>query len=234
MAVEVAGAGAGRRKASPVVAAVSGGVFVLALLVGFFLAPAAPSPWSARLRVHEFFVAHHDATLNQSFFVHGVAGVALAVLVVALWRMFANVEGRVARPLLLVAGLGAALASFVQLDVVMRIEHHIENEVGTRQTDRLFDALNRAGASKLVLLAVAIGATSLLIARSTVLPRWLAGVGCAAVPVLVLAAVGLAEGPSVPAALSVWVPALVVWTAATGVLTMRGALASRSRFTPSA
>ena len=220
MAVQVAG----RRDAPPVVAAVSGGVFVLALLVGFFLAPAAPSPWSARLRVHEFFVAHHDAALNQSLFVHGVAGVALAVLVVALWRMFAGVDARVGRPLLLVAGLAASLASFVQLVVVLRIEHHIEHGIGVRYTDVLFDSLNRVGASKLVLLAVAIAATSLLIVRSSVLPRWLAAVGGAAVPVLVLAAVGLAEGPSVPAVLAVWVPALILWTTATGFLTIRGAL----------
>src|SRR4051794_35317102 len=67
-------------------AAVAGGGFLVALLAGALVAPAAPPPLSSRLRVHEYFVAHHDAALNQSFFVHGVAGIAVVALVVALWR----------------------------------------------------------------------------------------------------------------------------------------------------
>jgi len=154
------------------VAAGAAGVLLLALAAGALIAPSAPSPLSHRLRVHAYFVAHHDAALNQSFLVHGVAGVALAVLVVALWSGFVH------RRVFLVAGLAAAVASFVQLFIVLRIEHHIESGVGVRQTDALFDALNQAGALKLGLLAIAVAAAS------SFLPRRLRWMAWAVVPVL--------------------------------------------------
>jgi len=146
-----------------VVATGAAGVLALALAAGALIAPSAPSPLAHRLRVHEYFVAHHDAALNQSILVHGVAGVALAVLVVALWRGFVH------RHLFLVAGLAAAVASFVQLSVVFRIEHHIESGVGVRQTDALFDTLNRTGALKLGFLAIAVAAVSSFLPRRL---RW--------------------------------------------------------------
>jgi len=68
-----------------VVATGAAGVLALALAAGALIAPSAPSPLAYRLRVHEYFVAHHDAALNQSILVHGVAGVALAVLVVVVY-----------------------------------------------------------------------------------------------------------------------------------------------------
>src|SRR5947208_10753050 len=99
MGPEETGGGAAR------VAAGAGGVFVPALIAGALVAPAAPWLLSSRLRVHEYFVAHHVAALNQSLLVHGVAGVALVVLVVALWRMFLPFAwAGVARRCLLAAG----------------------------------------------------------------------------------------------------------------------------------
>src|SRR5437588_2107920 len=149
-----------------VVATGAAGVLALALAAGALIAPSAPSPLAHRLRVHEYFVANHDAALNQSVLVHGVAGVALAVLVVALWRMSGpGLAGRV----FVACGLAAAAASFVQLDIVFRIEHHIESGVGVRQTDVLFDSLNRAGALKLTLLAVAAVAALSFVPRQL---RW--------------------------------------------------------------
>src|SRR5436305_13984789 len=77
-------------------AVAAGGLFVLSLLAGAVLAPAAPSPLASRLRVHEYFVANHDAALNQYLLVHGVAGIAVAVLVVALRRLLdAGLAGQV-------------------------------------------------------------------------------------------------------------------------------------------
>jgi len=154
------------------VAAGAASALLVALAAGAVIAPSAPSPLSHRLRVHEYFVAHHEAALNQSLFVHGVAGVALAVLVVALWRGFVH------RRLFLVAGLAAAAASFAQLFIVFRIEHHIESGVGVRQTDLLFDALNRTGALKLGLLAIALAAAT------SFLPRRLRWAAWTVVPVL--------------------------------------------------
>src|SRR5258708_3950196 len=124
----------------PAAAAAAGGLFLLALAAGTLLAPAAPPPYASPLRVHEYFVAHPAAVPTRSRLVPGVAGVALVVLAVSLWRMF---DAGVRRAVFLVSGLSAAAASFLQLDIVLHIENHIENGVGVRRTDALFDALNR-------------------------------------------------------------------------------------------
>jgi hypothetical protein len=179
----------------PAVAAVAAGALLLAVATGALVAPSAPAPFSHRLRVHEYFVANHDAALNQSLLVHGVAGVALLVLVIALWRAFAP---GLARTLFLCSGVAAAAASFAQLDIVFRIESHIESGVGVRQTDALFDALNRACALKLGLLAVALAAALLLVTHSARAPRWVPWAGYALVAVLAVSAVALVT--SVPSA----------------------------------
>ncbi|MBV8984653.1 MAG: hypothetical protein JO248_09465 [Acidimicrobiia bacterium] len=202
----------------PAVAAGAGGLFVVALVAGALVAPAAPAPLSSRMRVHEYFVAHHEAAFNQSLLMHGVAGVALAALVVALWRMFSGLAwAGVARRCLAVAGSVAVAASFFQLWVVLRIEHHIEHEIGVRRTDALFDALNRACAVKLIALAVAVGAATWLLSKSPAVRRSMAWVGYVAAPVLALAAVGLVvKGPAQRTLLWLWVPMVIAWVAATG------------------
>src|SRR5438270_1779365 len=182
----------------PTVAAVAGAVLLAALLIGSMAAPAGPAPLATRLRVHEYFVAHYTAALNQSYLLSGVAGAALAVLAVALWRSFAGVvRGRTVPRVLLGAGLAAAVASFVQLAFMLRIERHITRGVGMRRTDFLFDAMNRTGSAKLVLLAIAVGAGCVLAARSDTLPRWVRWVGYALVPVLAVGALAsVVSGPT--------------------------------------
>jgi hypothetical protein len=200
-----------RRDLSPRIAAVAGGVLLVALAAGAVVAPSAPPPLSPRLRVHEYFVANHDAALNQSFFVHGVAGIALVVLVVALWR------AGVHRRLFVAAGLAAAVASLVQLFLVFRIEQHIESGVGVRQTDALFDALNQAGALKFAFLAVAVLAVSSLVSAV-----WVKRAGYAVAPFLALAAVALlTRGPGLRVVLLLSLPVLMVWLASASTAVYR-------------
>jgi hypothetical protein len=207
------------------VAAVSGSAFLLALLLGSEAAPDGPALLASRLRVHEYFVAHHHAALNQSFVLDGLAGAALAVLAVALWRSFAGVpRGRAASVALLGAGLAAAAASFVQLVLMVRIERHITREVGVRRTDFLFDAMNRTGSAKLVLLAIAVGAASVLAARSGAFPRWVRWVGYALVPVLGFGALAsVVSGPTLATFFALSLPLLMVWVAATSLVLWRPA-----------
>jgi hypothetical protein len=200
MAAEVTAFSAGFAQADgqerwPIVAAVAGATLLVAVAAGALVAPSAPAPFSHRLRVHEYFVANHDAALNQSLLVHGVAGVALLVLVVALWRAFAP---GLARTLFISSGVAAAAASFAQLDIVFRIESHIEGGVGVRQTDALFDALNRACALKLGLLALALVAALSLVTHSSRALRWLPAAGYALAAVLAISALALVT--SVPSA----------------------------------
>ena len=106
------------------VAAMAGGVFVAALAIGAVLAPAGPGPFAARMHVHEYFVSNYKPVLQQSYFIHGLAGVAIVVLAVALWRSFADVpRSRVARRVLIRAH--QAEFSFIQPS---RDDHHQGDE----------------------------------------------------------------------------------------------------------
>src|SRR5205085_6057511 len=210
----------------PTVAAVAGAVLLAALLIGSMSAPAGPAPLATRLHVHEYFVAHYRAALNQSYLVHGVAGAALAVLAVALWRSFAGVaaSGRAIRGVLLGAGLAAAAASFVQLDLMLRVGRHITRGVGTRRTDFLFDAMNRTGSAKLVFLAVAVGAACVLAARSGGFPRSVRWVGYALVPVLGFGALAsVVSGPALATLFALALPIVLLSVAATTVVLWRPA-----------
>jgi hypothetical protein len=202
------------------VAAVAGALFLSAMLLGSEAAPDGPALFASRLRVHEYFVAHSHAALNQSFVLDGLAGVALVVLTVALWRSFAGVpRGRAASVALLGAGLAAAAASFVQLVFMLRIERHITREVGVRRTDFLFDAMNRTGSAKLVLLAIAVGAACVLAARSDTFPRWVRWVGYALVPVLGFGALAsVVSGPTLATFFALSLPLLMLWVAATSLM----------------
>src|SRR4051812_22150356 len=91
----------------------AGLVYVAAWLIGLATAPSAPSHDAADATIHAFYVDNGSAALLQATPVHGIAGVALAVFIVALVRRVAVAPGR-HRTLVLVAGLAAAAVSLIQ------------------------------------------------------------------------------------------------------------------------
>ena len=52
----------------------AGIVYVLAWLIGLFLAPSAPDPFGSAGTINAYFSAHRSAAMIQSVFIHGVLG----------------------------------------------------------------------------------------------------------------------------------------------------------------
>jgi len=198
-------------------------VYVLAWIVGLAIAPSAPKPSASDAKVQAFFVHHHWVTTSQALLVHGVAGVALAVLVVTLARWLDGGDADPTRRLFVSAGLAAALLSLIQVGMEIGINRNVAGSGGAETTAALFHAVNIADLVKLVLLAIAIAAATMLGLRMRVFGARMQWLGYVLPPLLVIGGLafvidsGVLEG-----ALEVSLILLLVWAASIGVIAMRG------------
>jgi hypothetical protein len=103
-------------------------VYVAAWLIGLATAPSAPSSYAADTTIQAFYADNGSAALLQATLVHAIAGVALAVFVVALAR---HLDAR--NTLVMAAGLGAAAVSLVQY--AMEIGLNQAADAGSYQRD---------------------------------------------------------------------------------------------------
>lgn len=86
----------------------AGIAYVLAWLIGLFLAPSAPDPFGSAGTIDAYFSAHRPAAMIQSVLIHGLAGVALLGLAAALWGYLAAAgDTAVPRRVMLAAGVSA-------------------------------------------------------------------------------------------------------------------------------
>jgi hypothetical protein len=223
MATEV-GPGSATADTRPVASAAvrwgawAGIVYVLAWLAGLLLAPSAPDPFGSAGTINAYFSAHRAAAMVQSVFVHGLAGVALLGLTVALWCYLAAGDTTVPRKLMLVAGVLAAAVSFLQVAFMIGIYLHVGQHGGADGTRALFNAINNADTVKLILLAVLVGAASWAASRNGALARWLIWTGAITAVFLVVGGLAfLVNSGALNLALDVSLPLLLLWAAAVSI-----------------
>ena len=196
----------------------AGIVYVLAWLIGLFLAPSAPEPFGSAGTINAYFTAHRPAAMIQSLFIHGLAGVALLGLTAALWTYLNAGDTAVPRKLMLAAGVLAAAVSFLQVAFMIGIYVHVGQHGSAGGTRTLFNAINKADTIKLILLAVFVGAASWAAARNGALPRWVAWLGAVTVVFLVVGGLAfLVNSGVLNLALDVSLPLLLLWTAAVSI-----------------
>jgi len=187
-------------------------------LIGLFLAPSAPDPFGSAGTINAYFSAHRPAAMIQSVFIHGLAAVALLGLTAVLWSYLAAGDTAAPRRLMLVAGVLAAVVSFLQVGFMIGIYVHVGQHGGADGTRALFDAINKADTVKLILLAVFVGAGSWAGSRSRALPRWVAWEGAVTVVFLVMGGLAFVVNSGVlNAALVVSLPLLLLWAAAASI-----------------
>jgi len=215
-------AAAGGRPAAPSAAvrwgAWAGIAYVLAWLIGLFLAPSAPDAFGSAGTINAYFSAHRSAALIQSVFVHGLAGVALLGLTAALWSYLAAGDTAVPRKVMLAAGVLAAAVSYLQVAFMIAIYVHVGRHGSADGTRTLFNAINKADTVKLILLAVFVGAASWAASRNGALPRWVIWTGAVTVVFLVVGGLAFVVKSGVlNAALDVSLPLLLLWAAAASI-----------------
>src|SRR4051812_42349103 len=131
-------------------ASVAGAVYVAAWICGLLVLPSAPSATGAAEVLHGFYAAHAPAIVVQALLVHGLAGVALAVLAPTLPGA-ARVGGRVAVAVR-VSGWAAAAVSLGQVALTLAAVLG-SADAAPATTRALVHAVDLADAVKLVLLA---------------------------------------------------------------------------------
>jgi hypothetical protein len=202
--------------------ATAGSAYVAAWVIGLATAPAAPGADAADATIQRFYAGHGAATLFQATLVHGIAGVALAVFVVALARRVAPAGVDSLRTVLVAAGLAAAAVSLLQYAMEIGLNRvagsgHVSNSA------TLFHAVNVADTLKLVLLAVAIAAATRPAAGGLALPRWVRGLGWVLPPVLVVGgAAFVINSDGLSAVLAVSLVLLLLWVGAVTYAVTRG------------
>jgi len=191
-------------------------VYVAAWLIGLATAPSAPSSDAADATIQAFYADNGSAALLQATLVHAIAGVALAVFVVALARYL---DAR--NTLVMAAGLGAAAVSLVQYAMEIGLNRAADaGKVSTSAT--LFHAVNIADTVKLVLLALFIAAVTRLAAGRQAFPRWVRALGSATAPILVIGgAAFVITSDSLSAVLALSLLLLLLWVAAVAVVITR-------------
>jgi hypothetical protein len=188
---------------------VAGAVYIAAWISGLLVVPSAPSATGPAGVLHDFYASHVPAIVVQALLVHGLAGVALAVLAWTLPRA-AGVTGRLA-VLVRATGWAAAGGSLAQVGLTLVATAGVDAATPAA-TRSLVHAVDVADAVKLVLLAGFVAAATALAARAGVIRRWLRILAAALVVLLPLGGASFVVPNAVLGLLLVVsLPVLLVW-----------------------
>ncbi len=194
---------------------VAGAAYVGGWVAGLVVVPSVPAD------VHAFYVAHAPQVVVQALLVHGLAGVALAVLALVLPSAL-GVAGRSAR-LVRGSGLGAAALSLVQTVLTLVAVAGADSSPAAT-TDALVRAVDVTDTAKLVLLAVFVPAVTVAARRAGMLPRWTSVLAAVLAVLLPLGgAAFLVPNGLLMLLLVVSLPLLLIWAGTVALLVGRRA-----------
>jgi hypothetical protein len=184
------------------VAAVAGVLFVVAFVVGQYIAPDLVYPEEQVGGVQlTFYVNYENALLTQAI-LYGVASMLLLVFAGGLRAFLARAEGQDPRWAPVVAAAGAVAAGLLLLRaaIVVALTALRGNEVGVHAQGSAWAAralFYLEGAVRDMMLfpfAVFLAAAAVVLLRTRVLPRWLGWAGAGLAVLVGVLAAGLPAG----------------------------------------
>jgi hypothetical protein len=207
--------GGNRLLAAP---AVAGLVYLIAWAAGLAVWPSNLDVAASGSQVVAAYAGHRGVAMLQSLLVHGVAGVALAVVVLALGAAARDrAAGQLGR-VTVVAGVGAAGVSLLQCALGLLLAGWAVPDGDSGRAGLLFAAVNRLDGVKMLALAAMAAGGAVLVRRTRLLPSWQGYLGFLLAVALVVSGAGylLLSSALAPAAF-VSGPLLLVWVTATGI-----------------
>jgi len=197
--------------------------FVSAWLVGLALAASGPKPSDTAHTIASYYATHQHSAMLANLLIDGIAGAAIIALAVGLRRYLAS-DSKLVK-WMFAAGIAAGVTSLFQAVVGETMTYRAAHGASPASVRTLFDILNNADTVKIALLAVMIGAASLLARRAASFPRWLATGGLWFAPLLALSGTAFPLNSSaIYATLELTLIGLLAWVIASSV-----AIARRSR-----
>jgi hypothetical protein len=184
------------------VAAVAGVLFVVAFVVGQYVAPDLVYPEEQVGGVQLTFYVNYEHALLAQAILFGVASMLLLVFVGGLRAFLARAEGQDGRwaPVAVAAGAVAAGLVLLQAAIVVALTALRGNEVGVHAQGSAWAAralfyLEEALRDMMLFpFAVLLAAAAVVLLRTRVLPGWLGWVGAGLAALIGLLAVGLPAG----------------------------------------
>jgi hypothetical protein len=129
-------------------------------------------------KIAGYFAAHDHKAMMAHLLIDGAAGAAIVAIAYSL-RDYLAAEGRLPQ-VMFASGIAAGLASLGQAVVGETLTYRAAHGASAGSVKTLFKVLNNGDTVKIALLAVMIGAASVLARRFGAFPRWL-GIGRARV-----------------------------------------------------
>lgn len=207
----------------------AGAAYVTGWIAGLLAAPTGPAATATAAAVQAYYADNGPAILLQSLLVHGIPGIALAVLGISVARTLAAAGH--ARVWITASALTAAALSLGQVGVAVAAVTTADTAAaGTTAT--LFHALNLTDTVKLIALAVFAATSCWAARRRGAAPGWFVGLTVALVGLLPPGgAAFLVDQPVLSALLIASLPLLLVWVAALTIVVAPRATRPASRDT---
>jgi hypothetical protein len=209
---------AGGRSRLLTVPAVAGVAYLVAWVAGLAVWPSNLDVAASGSQVVAAYTGHRGVAMTQSLLVHGVAAVALAVVVLALGQAARRRDGGPLGPAVVVAGVGAAAVSLLQCALGLLLAGSAVPDGDSGRAGSLFAAINRLDGVKMLALAAMAASGAALVRRTRLLPVRLGWLGVLLAVALVVSGVGylLLSSALAPTAF-VSGALLLVWVAAAGI-----------------
>ncbi|HEX7210717.1 MAG TPA: hypothetical protein VF241_07340 [Propionibacteriaceae bacterium] len=198
--------------------AIAGITYLAVWVVGLAIWPSNLDVASSDSQVIAAYAGHRGQAMIQSLLVHGVAAVALAVVVLTLGRTARHRGADLLSNATVVAGISAAVVSLVQCGLGLVLAGWAVPEGEARGAGLLFAAINRLDGVKMLALAAMAVSAAVLVRRTGVLHRWLGYLGVILAAALVISGIGyLLLINTLALAAYVSGVLLLVWVAAVGI-----------------
>jgi hypothetical protein len=205
--------------------ALAGIVFVALTLAAALLPGSPPKPDDSAAKIVRFVVDKGDE-LRWAGFVGALGAIVLLGWLGAVWRLMRRAEGGAPR-LAVGAALGAALAAalFTVAGVMMSTVAIVgPAQIGPQGTRFFYLFFNGLGAAGTVALALFVGAFSIVIIESSVLPRVMGWLGALLAIDLLAAGGGIASTRNLFFVLAlIGFAGLALWTIVISVMMYRAA-----------
>jgi hypothetical protein len=170
--------------------AMAGVAYLLAWVTGLAVWPSNLDVAASGSQVVAAYTGHQGVAMTQSLLVHGVAAVALAVVVLVLGQAARRRDGGPLGPAMVVAGVGAAVVSLVQCALGLLLAGSAVPDGDSGRAGSLFAAINRLDGVKMLALAAMAASGAALVRRTRLLPGWLGWLGALLAVALVVSGIG--------------------------------------------
>ena len=170
--------------------AVAGVAYLLAWVTGLTVWPSNLDVAASGSQVAAAYTGHQGVAMTQSLLVHGVAAVALAIVVLALGQAARRRDGGPLGPAMVVAGVGAAAVSLLQCALGLLLAGSAVPDGDSGRAGSLLAAINRLDGVKMLALAAMAASGAALVRRTRLLPSWLGYLGALLAVALVVSGIG--------------------------------------------